>query len=214
MIDCCVIGLGSFGYQLSEALMEDEVKVLAIDTNFNLIESIEEKVSHAVCIKKFDEESIFETGIDKVDVIVIALDNDFENTVMLTVLLKKRFEKKTIICRTIDDQHKEILELIGSDYVILPEQEASMRLADKISQKYRNLNRITHDYSYAYIKVKNFPNWIGNSIENIKEFYDKDITVLGKRHGESILKIEKNYIFNEKDLILISGKNLSLKNLF
>ena len=54
----CVIGLGQFGRQLAKTLAENGGDVLAVDQNEQNINTIQQFVSQAICIKITDEASL------------------------------------------------------------------------------------------------------------------------------------------------------------
>lgn len=209
-MNCCVIGLGTFGYNVAITLINDGVSVLAIDSDIEIIQSIQDKVSQAICIKNINEESLRTVNIQDMDVVVIAIGNSFEDSVMISALLKRKFEIPMIICRSINNQHKDILELIGVNYIILPEQEAGIRLADKLSMKYKNFNRVTEEFSFVYIH----PNkkWIGKKFKEISTL-NSEITILGKKIEETIQKIDNDYVLRFDDLILVAGSNQNLEDI-
>lgn len=210
-MDCCVIGIGTFGYCVAKSLMDSGNKVLAIDSDIAAIRSIKDVVTHSLCLKVFDEDSLTEAGLKEIEVVVIAIGDNFEDSIMLTALLKKKLKTQTVICRAINNQHKEILYLIGADHVVIPEEEAGKKLADKISIKYRNFNRLSPNYSLVNLKTSK--KWVGKKISEIEELNDEKIIVLGIKINSEIKNINKNYILKQEDILLISGENENLEKL-
>ena len=137
------------------------------------------------------------------------MGKNFEEAVLIVALLKKSFQIPMVVCRAQSLIHKEILELIGVDYVILPEQEAGIKLADKLSLKYSNFNRITEDYSITFIRPKK--KWVDKRIEEI-DFEEKyDLICLGKKNGEIIKKISNEYKIQDDDILVFAGNNKNLE---
>lgn len=210
-MNCCVIGIGSFGNHLCNALREDGIKVIAVDSDIDCINNIQEKVDHAFCLKVIDEESLRNIGIDNFDAVVIAIGNSFEDSIMIAAILKRKFESKYVVCRATTLQQKEILELIGVDYVVLPEQEAGIRLADRLSMKYRNMNRLTEKFSIVYINTNK--KWIGKKIKDISIFNSSELTIIGKKIDEDIEKINFDYVLESGDILMMAGNNNYLEKL-
>lgn len=210
-MNCCVIGLGTFGYSLAITLEKHGVKVLAIDSEIEAIKAIQEKVTHALCLHVYDEESLRAAGIDQVDIVAVAMGKNFEESILITALLKKNFSIPMIVCRSISAVHKEILELIGADHVILPEQEAGIKLADKLSAKYGNFTRITREYSIAHVRPSK--KWIDKKIVDISLEERYHIHLLGKRMGEIIKKIDDDYEIQGEDIFVCAGKNEDLEKI-
>ena len=208
-MNCCVIGIGNFGYYLSLALIENKINVIAVDSDIVAIERIQNKVNHVICLKINDEESLKMIDVENMDVVVIAIGNNFEDSVMIAALLKRKFNVPMIVCRSMNNQHKEILDLIGIDLIVIPEQEAGIRLADKLNMDHRNFNRVTSDFSFTYIRAHK--KWIGRLVQDISEFNNEKIYILGIRAGELIKKIKSDHIILISDLILIAGNNDDLE---
>ena len=160
----CVIGLGRFGYQLAETLSENGMEVIAIDSNEDIVESIKDKVTHAICMRVTNEESLRNIGVEEMDTVIVATGENFAQTILITALLKKRLHVPYVIARAIDDIHKEILTLIGADRVILPEKEIGIRLADSLSSPFTDLVRLTKDFSISQIIAPS--SFVGKNLVN------------------------------------------------
>lgn len=210
-MNCCVIGLGTFGYSLAITLEKQGIQVLAIDSDMEAIKNIQDKVSHALCLHVYDEESLRAAGIGDVDTVTVAMGKHFEESILITALLKKHFNIPMIVCRSISAVHKEILELIGADLVILPEQEAGIKLADKLSAKYSNFIRITQEYSLTHIHA--MKKWVGKTLEDIDLEGKYEIRLLGKRIRENIKPLSLQYEVHADDIFLCAGLNENLEKL-
>jgi trk system potassium uptake protein TrkA len=210
-MNCCVIGLGTFGFSLAITLEKQGIEVLAIDSDMEIVKDIQDKVSHALCLHVYDEESLRAAGIADMNTVAVAMGKNFEESILITALLKKNFNIPMIVCRSISAVHKEILELIGADLVILPEQEAGIKLADKLSTKYSNFIRITQEYSLTHLRASK--KWIGKTLEelNLEEKYD--IKLLGKRIREIIKPLASHYEIHADDVFLCAGSNENLEKL-
>ena len=53
-MDCCVIGIGTFGFNVAKTLVEAGNKVLAIDSDISAIRSIKDIATNSICLKVFD----------------------------------------------------------------------------------------------------------------------------------------------------------------
>lgn len=210
-MNACVIGIGTFGYNVATTLSHHGIKVLAVDSNLEAVERIQDLVTDVLCMKVIDEKSLLEANIENMDIVIIAMGDSFEETVMIAALLKRKFNIKMVVSRANNTQNKEILELIGVDYVILPEQEAGIRLADTLSAHHRAFTRVTEAYSVTSIKVAK--KWIGKTIHTISSLSKNNIVVLGKRSGEVIKPIDGLYTFKTDDIIVIAGENNILEDI-
>jgi trk system potassium uptake protein TrkA len=207
-MNCCIIGVGLFGYTAALKLIENGMKVCAVDKDISVISDIQDKVSYAVCLEVIDENSLKSISVETFDVIILAMGQNFEELVIIAGLLKKQFHVPTIICRASTDQQKTILNMIGIEYVILPEKESALELVDKISIGYGYFHRITDNYSLTYVSPKK--SWIGMTLRELKEKYNQSIIILGKKVDQDIEEVN---VFDEivgTELFLIGGSNEKL----
>lgn len=207
----CVIGVGRFGYQVALKLAEHGMEVLAIDSDESIVASIRDKVTQAICMRIRDEESLRSFGIEEMDAVIVAIGEEFSESILVTALLKQKLKVKNVIVRAISSIQKDILELIGADQIILPEQEMGSRLADKLSLKYGNFIRITENFSINYFKTPEI--FIGKKVNELplKEHYH--LTLVGKKELERIVELAKDYIIKENDILAVAGLNNDLEKL-
>jgi len=131
MATFAVIGLGRFGYRLSTLLAEGGAEVIAIDSRRDLVESIRDRVTVAVCLDTTDEEALRAQGVDRVDVAVVGIGDDFEANALATVILKQ-IGVPRVISRATSTIRAQILSRIGADDVVNPERESAERWSDRL----------------------------------------------------------------------------------
>lgn len=207
----CVIGVGRFGYHVATKLAERGVDVLAVDTNESVIANIRDKVTHAVCMRANDEETLRSIGADEMDTVVVAMGDDFAQSILITALLKQKLKVPNVIARAVTAVHKEILELIGADYVILPEQEMGSRLADKLSLRFGNFIRITENFSVSYLKTPE--RFVGKAIADLPLKDQYHVTLVGKKEHDKIVELPEEYVIEHDDILAVAGLNNDLERL-
>src|SRR5438132_194594 len=111
----CVIGLGRLGYHVATRLAANNAQVLAIDSNPLIVASIKDHVTHAVCLRITDEESLRSVGIHEFNTVVITVGENMAQSILISVLLKKKLRIKKVVTRATNEIHKDILELVGAD---------------------------------------------------------------------------------------------------
>ena len=204
----CVIGVGRFGYHLAVTLADNGIEVLAVDSNEAIVASIRDKVSQAICLRVADEESLRSIGAEDMDVIVVAMGENFSQSILVTALLKHRLNVKNVITRSISEIHREILQLIGADQIVLPEREAGRRLADTLSLPFKALLRITPHFCIAQTHV---PFSMHNKpLKRLDLLDNYGIVVIGRKDGEEIEQIDPEDLLAENDILIVSGTVKSL----
>ena len=207
----CVIGLGRLGYQVAITLAENGMEVMAVDSNESIVASIRDRVTQAICMRVTDEASMRSIGIDELDIVIVAMGENFAQSILITALLKKKLEINKVIARAINDIHKEILVLVGADETILPEKAIGIRLADRLSMPFMELIRLTKNFSISQIKAPK--SLVGTSISEAQFYQRWHIRCLGLKHGDEIEPVAPDYAIAEDDILIFSGSYESLKKL-
>jgi trk system potassium uptake protein TrkA len=185
-----VIGLGRFGYTVATHLSNSGAEVIAVDSEKNVVNDIGNQVSIAICMNAADKEALQAHGIDKVDAAVVAIGQNFEANVLTTALLKEMGVEK-VIARAGTDIQKRILELIGADQVIFPEDAIGVRVAQSlISSRIVEITALFEGLSVAQVVVSK--ELVGKKIGDIKfrQKYRCNIVVIKRKTDQSDIKGE------------------------
>ena len=204
----CVIGLGRFGYQLAISLVKHGMEVLAIDKDEAIVASIKDKVTQAVCLKVSDEESLQSVGVEEMDTVMVAMGENFEQSILITAVLKKRLKIPYVIARSTNAIHDEILKLVGADRVVLPERYVGKRLAINLSLPFVELMHITDVFSISQFKAP--AKFIGKTLAELNLRKSRNVSCLAVKKGEEIVLVESDYVIMENDILLLGGENKHL----
>lgn len=199
----CVIGVGRFGYHVATTLADNGMEVLAVDSNESIIASIRDKVTHAICMRVTDEEALRSIGAEEMDTVIVAMGENFAQSILVTAILKHRLKVPTVITRSISEIHRDILQLIGADQVILPEREVGRRLADTLSLPFKSLTRLSSNFCIGQIPAPS--RFIGHSIRELELPNTYGITCIGRRVNNDIIPLEEDYLIQEDDNLIVSG---------
>lgn len=205
----CVIGLGRFGFKVATGLAENGMEVLAIDYDESIIASIRDHVTQAICMRVSDEASLRNIGIEEMDIAIVAMGENFDQSILITAILKKRLHIEHVIARAMNSIHQEILHLIGADQVILPEQEVGMRLADNLSTLLTELVRISSDFSISQITAPK--KFVDSTIKKLDLYKKYHVYCIGLKQDDQVLTIDPDYLINEHDTLIFAGKNKALE---
>lgn len=128
-----VLGLGRFGTTLALNLAAGGAEVIALDTRRELVDAVADQVAHPVIMDATDERALRAQGIADVDCAVVAIGENFEANVLATITCKN-FRIPYVVARAATRNQQKILEKIGADLVLQPEEESARRLARKLLQ--------------------------------------------------------------------------------
>ncbi|WP_205502096.1 potassium channel family protein [Rufibacter psychrotolerans] len=213
-----VIGLGYFGSSLSIKLTEMGHEVIAVDKDMHKVETYKDRVTHTICMDASDFQALSTLPTADTDVVVVGIGEDFGASVMATAIFKQ-LSVKRLMSRAISPLHQTVLEAIGVDQIIRPEQESAERLA-KILEMRGVIDSfdLTEDYNIIEAKVPD--RYVGMTIAeaNFRAKYQVNVlTILRSRearnlfgrvhHKPAVLGVVKaETVFEAGDILVVFGK--------
>jgi trk system potassium uptake protein TrkA len=126
-----VIGLGRFGRSVASTLFGMGVEVMAFDRDREIVDAVQDEVTHAIALDATNKNLLLDQGVDQVDCAVVGIGENFESNVLVTRLLRE-FGIPIVITRAYNDIQKEILKSIGATQVLSPEEDIGKRLAKSL----------------------------------------------------------------------------------
>lgn len=207
-----VIGLGRFGTAVAEELYALGHEVLAIDREEGCAQRVSELVTHTIIADAKDESVLQSIGVRNFDGVIICM-TDIEDSVMIALMLKD-MGAKYIIAKSKSKQHSRMLELIGVDRIVFPEQDMGVRLAQTISSR-RALDFIELSPDYAIVELP-LPNvWQDKTLAEIGVRKQFGINVLAVRRGEKEIQVspQAEFLLKHGDVLIVVGKNQNIRKL-
>lgn len=147
-----VIGLGRFGSALAGELTELGQEIMALEVDRSLVQHYADAFTTVVQADATDIAALEQVGADQFETAVVCVGTSIENSV-LTVANLVDLGVPNIWAKAMTRSHGEILERIGANHVIYPEQEAGERTAHLLSGTIRNFTEFSPDYALAMITV-------------------------------------------------------------
>lgn len=127
-----IIGLGIYGSNLALDLSAQGHEVIGADNRQSNIEAIKDYISTVYLIDSTEESALEVLPLRNVDLVIVAIGENFGASVKTVALLKK-MDVKHIYARAIDKLHESILEGFNIDRILTPEQHAAANLTDELS---------------------------------------------------------------------------------
>lgn len=210
MKSCIVIGLGRFGSQVARELCRLGCEVLAIDVNADLVSQIANDVTHAVVGDGQDKGVLRALGAREFECAIVAIGDDLAASVLVTVNLKE-LGIPQIICKAHDETHRRVLEKLGADRVVIPEQEQAARLARSLSS-HNVLDYIELSEEYGIIEVPAPAGWKGKSLKELNIRAALGVNILAiRRGGEINVSPGADFAFADHDIVVVLGDSAALK---
>ena len=207
-----VFGLGRYGVAVARELVNNGVEVIAVDADERIVNAAADELPICKCADITDPEVIRQLGISNVDVVIIAMANNLEASVM-AVTLCKEIGVKTVIAKSANEMHQKILTRVGADKVVFPENESGIRLAKNLlSSGFVDMVSLAKNVSMIELDMK--PDWVGkNLIElNLRKKYS--INVVAIRKGESVsVDIDPHAPLQVEDKVIVIANTEKLSKL-
>lgn len=207
----CIIGLGRFGMTLTVTLAEMGHEVMVIDNDPDTINMLTDIVEHAVIGDATNELLLRSSGVKDYDVVVISLSEKMDDSILITLMLKD-MGVKYVIARANSDPHKRILEKIGADRIIFPEQDMGEKVAYMLDKSnVLEYIEFSNEYSIAEINVPK--PWIGKNIIDLAVRRKYDVTIIAvKNQSDNKVHVSPSpqRDFLGGDLVTLMGANESV----
>ena len=205
-----VIGLGRFGQTLARQLCMLGAEVLALDKRGDLVQQVADDVTHAVVGDGQDKEVLRALGARNFDCAIIAIGSNLAASV-LTAMNLKELGVPYVICKAHDETHRKVLEKLGVDRVIIPEQENAQRLARSLNS-HNVLEYIELSPDYGILEIPAPKGWIGKTIKELNVRAKLGINIIAVKNGaETNVSPSADYAIRAEDVLAVLGDNVALE---
>ncbi|MBE6128385.1 MAG: TrkA family potassium uptake protein [Erysipelotrichaceae bacterium] len=201
-----VIGLGNFGNAVATTIANAGEDVIAIDKDPLLVQEITESVPNAICADSRDIELLKEAGVQDADVVIVSMGSHLESSV-ITILNLKELGIKNVIAKANNERYKYVMERVGADSVIQPENEMGQRVGiSLINPKIIDIYQMTNDYAVMEIRVPEL--WVGRPLGtlNIREIYGVNIIGFRRENEKNVCtNVTKDTILQKNDYLVVAA---------
>ena len=208
-----LIGLGRFGRHIALKLNTLNHQVMAIDHNEERVNALLPFVTNAQIGDSTSEEFLSSLGIGNYDACIVAIGDNFQNSLETTYLLKELGARK-IIARASKEMQEKFLLRNGADEVVYPEKQLAAWTAIRCSSEHI-LEYIELDDEYAIFEVEIPSDWSGKSILELDIRKKHGINILGVRtNGKLNMNITPNTVFGYGTSVLVLGQEKAVHKCF
>ena len=205
-----VIGLGRFGSSLAKQLCMLGAEVLAMDVRSSLVQQLAGDVTQAVVGDAQDKEVLRSLGVRNFDCAVIAIGDNLAASVLITMNLKE-LGVPYIVCKAHDETHRRVLEKLGVDRVVIPEQEHAQRLGRSLFS-HNVLDYIELSEDYGILEVPAPRPWVGKSLKELNVRANLGVNIIAVENGKNTnVSPSADYRILKDDVLVVLGDNYSLE---
>ncbi|MFI3323213.1 MAG: TrkA family potassium uptake protein [Rikenellaceae bacterium] len=199
---CIIIGLGNYGSVLAEELTILGHEVIGVDESTSKVEMIKDKVATSFIIDATDEQALGILPLKAVDLVIVAIGENFGASIRVVALLKK-YKVEHIYARAVDETHRTVLEAFDLDNIIFPEKDAARSLV-QLLDLHVHVESIKIDKEHYVVKLKLPAQFVGYTLRNIaleEEFNLKMIALVrGKKRLNALgITVMESFVDNEVD---------------
>ena len=215
MANYLVVGLGRFGRSVARTLYENNQDVLAIDDDEEVVQQAIDSgvVSEAIVSDASDETAIKNIIKDNFDVAFVCIGANVQASILVTLLLKEAGIPKIIAKAQAKSQGK-VLEKIGADEVVYPEEFMGKRVASKVLRP-TIIEHFKLSNKYAVVEVLAPKSFIGRSLIQLDVRKRFEINIIGIKDKDNEVNISPSpeTVIKEGDTLIVVADSQKMNEL-
>jgi trk system potassium uptake protein TrkA len=208
-----LIGLGRFGRHMAQKLNELGHEVMAVDHDENRVEAALPFVTNAQIGDTTNEKFLRSLGVEKYDVCIVCIGNDFQSSLETTAFLKELGAKKVVSRASRDVQAKFLLRN-GADEIVYPEKQLATWTAIRYSSD-SIFDYIDLGGDAAIFELAVPAAWAEKSIGelNIRRKYNVNLLAV-KKDGMVDPEISSTTVLHADQTMLLLGRESEIRKNF
>lgn len=188
-----IIGLGNYGSVLAEEFSALGHEVIGADINANRVDYIKDKIAAAFTIDATDPQALSVLPLNKVDVVIVAIGENFGASIRTVALLKQN-KVKHIFARSIDNVHRSILEAFSLDRILTPEEDAARGVV-RLLEFGADVETFRVDNDYCIIKFTVPAKLVGYAANDLKLYDEFQLKLIALKRGQQLHNsLDINYL--------------------
>ena len=199
-----VIGLGRFGSALALELMAGGSEVLGIDGDPDVVQSLNNQLTHLVRADSTKEEALRQLAVPDFEYAVVGIGSNVEASI-LTASLLLSFGIRHVWAKALSEPHGRILSQLGVEHVVYPEADMGRRVAHLVRGTV--LDYIQFEDDFAMVKTCPPAEIIGKPLGETGIRAKHDVTVVAvHRRGQGFTYATADTVVEPDDMIIVAGR--------
>lgn len=207
-----VIGLGRFGAATSLELMRLGHSVLGIDADKRAVDQLADQLTRAAILDVTDRNALAELGLQDYDVVLVTIGEELQNSLVCTVHLKA-LGVKQIWVKASSMEHHLILNKLGVNRIIHPEEEMGIRIAQNLSYPMVN-DYISLGNGEFVVEIEASEKLDGRTLADAISIGPQDASIRAlaiKRKLETTIHPDDQFVLRARDTLVLFGQLHHLK---
>ena len=205
-----VLGIGRFGKRLALSLSDMGAEVMVVDASTEVLEKMSPFVTYAIEADLKDADALKGIGLEGMDAVVVAMGSDLTASIM-SIMAAKEIGVPYVLAKAADARMGSILEKVGADKVVFPEEETGLRTARKLmSDSFLEFFEI--DDKICILEMAPKKEWVGKNLIdlNIREKYRANVVAI-REGGELKSFVDPKEPLKEDNELLVLVNKEDLK---
>ena len=204
-----IIGLGSFGSTVAGALAASGEDVVGIDIDEGRLRPHIEQLSQTLILDARDEDALRDAGIADHDVVLVAIGEDLEASIICTMNLKL-VGVKQIWVKAFSRIHHRILVRIGADRVIQPERDTGLHVAETLHTPFVS-DFMSLGNGFHIVNIIADDSIAGRTVGDLGRKDSETLRILGVMRGSQYLSCGPDLCLEEEDRLMVLGRRDDLR---
>ena len=206
-----VVGLGSFGMSVTEALHARGYEVVALDMDEAVVDRAARHATRAVVGDGREPTTLQRIGAEDADAAVVSTGRSITASILATMALRD-LGVPEIYVDVVSRNQARVLQKIGVTETIFPERESGLRLARRIASV-RVLNYIDVGAGFGVQEMTVPGSWVGRSLRDLdlpRTFGVSAIAIHDVERNEMTPAPDLDVELGESDTLVVAGRDEDL----
>lgn len=207
-----VVGVGRFGTAAALEAMALGHEVLAVDNDPVRINRVAPQVTHAMELDASDDTALRSIGAGDFEYAIIAISSSIETSIFATMAIKT-LGAHHIVAKAASELHGAILERVGAERVVYPEQEAGARVTHILGAP-EVLDYLDVGPEFGVAKVRVPAKYVGRTLAEVDLRAGFGLTPVAIRRGTKVTVIpHRDERLGSSDELILLGRDDRLEQL-
>lgn len=192
--------------------MDGGCQVMAVDDDEDKVNDVADIVTYAVKMDVTDADALATLGIRNFDGAIIAIGENLEASVLVTILAKE-MGIPYVLAKAQNDIHAKVLKKVGADLVVFPEKETGIRIANNLMMG-NFFDAVELSTTHSMMELDIPEEWIGYTLRELNLRAKKKVNVIAIKRNDIIdINPEAEDPLKKDDVLVVIGQNEMLNKL-
>ena len=201
-----VFGLDNFGMSTIKQLAKYNCETLAIDKSMERVEIADEYATCAMQINMKDIDDFNELSLNSYDIAIITF-SDIQTSILAALVCKEN-QIPMVVAKANDETHKKILAKMEVDKIILPEEDAGIKLAKSIMDK-SIIEMIDLSEEYSIVELNVSEKWVDKTLKELRlrNVYGLNVLCIKNKTKDIVISPLPEHKLEQGDILVGIAEN-------